>query len=84
MTLRRVLTLLSAAALAAATLFAVPAAAAPAAAAVACDAPDWVPGQWYLVGSVVRYSDGDHYIAVHENPPTEGSRSSSACRPAAT
>jgi chitinase len=33
-----------------------------------CDAPNWVAGQWYAVGSVVRYTDGKYYIAVHENP----------------
>ncbi|TDE16942.1 chitinase [Actinomadura sp. 6K520] len=34
----------------------------------ACNAPNWVAGQWYPVGSIVRYTDGNHYIAVHENP----------------
>lgn len=33
-----------------------------------CSAPDWTAGQWYPVGSVVRYTDGKYYIAVHENP----------------
>ncbi|MFG2085137.1 MULTISPECIES: hypothetical protein [unclassified Spirillospora] len=63
---RRVLTLLGAALLAMTTLFVIPAA--PATAAAACNAPDWVAGQWYPVGSIVRYTDGNHYIAVHENP----------------
>ncbi|XRQ05568.1 chitinase [Actinomadura welshii] len=71
MTLRRVLTLLGAAVLAVTALSAVPAAAAaPAAPAAlpACNAPNWVAGQWYPVGSIVRYTDGNYYIAVHENP----------------
>ncbi|MEV4176887.1 glycoside hydrolase family 19 protein [Nonomuraea sp. NPDC049709] len=34
----------------------------------ACSYPNWVAGQWYGVGSIVRYTDGNHYIAVHENP----------------
>jgi predicted chitinase/chitodextrinase len=33
-----------------------------------CNYPNWVAGQWYPVGSIVRYTDGNHYIAVHENP----------------
>jgi chitinase len=33
-----------------------------------CSYPNWVAGQWYAVGSIVRYTDGNHYIAVHENP----------------
>ncbi|MET8863517.1 glycoside hydrolase family 19 protein [Nonomuraea sp. NPDC004580] len=33
-----------------------------------CNYPNWVAGQWYAVGSIVRYTDGNHYIAVHENP----------------
>lgn len=33
-----------------------------------CTASNWVAGQWYPVGSVVKYTDGRYYIAVHENP----------------
>ncbi|WP_043635405.1 glycoside hydrolase family 19 protein [Nonomuraea candida] len=33
-----------------------------------CAHPNWVAGQWYAVGSIVRYTDGNYYIAVHENP----------------
>ncbi|WP_030547958.1 glycoside hydrolase family 19 protein [Streptomyces albus] len=39
-----------------------------AARAAACPAPDWVAGQWYAAGSVVRYTDGRHYRAEHGNP----------------
>ncbi|MEV0384884.1 glycoside hydrolase family 19 protein [Nonomuraea sp. NPDC050643] len=34
----------------------------------ACNHPNWVAGQWYPVGSIVRYTDGNYYIAVNENP----------------
>ncbi|MFI6495795.1 glycoside hydrolase family 19 protein [Nonomuraea typhae] len=33
-----------------------------------CNYPDWVAGRNYPAGSIVRYTDGAHYIAVHENP----------------
>jgi predicted chitinase/chitodextrinase len=33
-----------------------------------CNYPNWAAGTWYPVGSIVRYTDGNHYIAVHENP----------------
>ncbi|MFI6390318.1 glycoside hydrolase family 19 protein [Nonomuraea sp. NPDC050540] len=33
-----------------------------------CNYPNWAAGTFYAVGSIVRYTDGNHYIAVHENP----------------
>lgn len=34
-----------------------------------CSAPDWVAGQTYRVGDIVRYApNGLYYKAVHENP----------------
>ncbi|MEV0823679.1 glycoside hydrolase family 19 protein [Nonomuraea rubra] len=36
--------------------------------APSCNHPNWAAGQWYAVGSIVRYADGNYYIAVHENP----------------
>ncbi|GAA4911737.1 chitinase [Stackebrandtia albiflava] len=33
-----------------------------------CDHPSWVAGTWYPAGSIVRYSDGNLYIAEHDNP----------------
>ncbi|MFD0558001.1 chitinase [Stackebrandtia endophytica] len=36
--------------------------------AQACDYPDWVAGSWYNAGDIVRYTDGNHYIAEHDNP----------------
>ncbi|GLY54113.1 glycoside hydrolase family 19 protein [Lentzea sp. NBRC 102530] len=34
-----------------------------------CSAPDWVAGQWYPAGSIVRYApNGLYYIAENENP----------------
>ncbi|MBQ0985653.1 chitinase [Streptomyces sp. F63] len=44
------------------------AAPAPAARTAACSAPDWVAGQWYAAGQVVRYTDGRYYRAEHDNP----------------
>jgi predicted chitinase len=34
----------------------------------ACSYPNWVAGAWYPVGSIVKYTDGQYYIAVNENP----------------
>jgi predicted chitinase/chitodextrinase len=33
-----------------------------------CDYPNWVGGQYYAVGAIVRYPNGQHYQATHENP----------------
>nr|WP_184922600.1 glycoside hydrolase family 19 protein [Saccharothrix ecbatanensis] len=33
-----------------------------------CDYPAWVQGRWYTAGSIVRFTDGKHYIAEHDNP----------------
>ncbi|MGX7828629.1 glycoside hydrolase family 19 protein [Actinokineospora sp. 24-640] len=33
-----------------------------------CSAPDWVAGRFYRAGDIVRYTDGRHYIAEHDNP----------------
>ncbi|MDQ2587731.1 glycoside hydrolase family 19 protein [Saccharothrix yanglingensis] len=33
-----------------------------------CDHPNWVQGQWYTAGSIVRYTNGLYYIAEHDNP----------------
>lgn len=33
-----------------------------------CDHPNWVAGQWYAAGSIVRYTDGKYYRAEHDNP----------------
>jgi hypothetical protein len=30
--------------------------------------PAWVVGQWYPTGSLVRYTNGNVYVAVHDNP----------------
>ncbi|MET8761470.1 glycoside hydrolase family 19 protein [Lentzea sp. NPDC004782] len=32
-----------------------------------CNYPDWVQGQWYTAGSIVRF-EGSFYIAEHDNP----------------
>jgi chitodextrinase/predicted chitinase len=34
----------------------------------ACNYPDWVAGQYYAVGAIVRYTNGLYYQATHENP----------------
>jgi len=34
----------------------------------ACDYPAWQAGQSYNPGDIVRYTDGNYYIAVHANP----------------
>jgi predicted chitinase/chitodextrinase len=33
-----------------------------------CDYPNWVAGQYYAVGAIVRYTNGLYYQATHENP----------------
>ncbi|GIF25106.1 putative chitinase [Actinoplanes tereljensis] len=33
-----------------------------------CDYPAWVAGQYYAVGAIVRYTNGQFYQATHENP----------------
>nr|WP_166640648.1 chitinase [Amycolatopsis sp. SID8362] len=38
------------------------------AAAAACSAPNWVAGQWYDVGAVVKYTNGGYYRAKNANP----------------
>ncbi|MFI5620488.1 cysteine/serine endopeptidase inhibitor [Streptomyces sp. NPDC051567] len=31
-------------------------------------APNWAAGTWYTAGTVVKYTDGRHYIAKNDNP----------------
>src|SRR5690349_305717 len=33
-----------------------------------CNHPNWVAGQFYPAGSIVRYTNGQYYQASHENP----------------
>jgi predicted chitinase len=33
-----------------------------------CNYPNWVAGQYYAVGAIVRYTNGLYYQATHENP----------------
>jgi predicted chitinase len=33
-----------------------------------CSYPNWVAGQYYAVGAIVRYTNGQYYQATHENP----------------
>jgi chitodextrinase len=33
-----------------------------------CNYPNWVAGQYYAVGSIVKYTNGLYYQATHENP----------------
>ncbi|MFB9503026.1 glycoside hydrolase family 19 protein [Saccharothrix mutabilis subsp. capreolus] len=33
-----------------------------------CSYPAWVQGKFYAAGSIVKYTDGKHYIAEHDNP----------------
>lgn len=40
----------------------------PAAAAPCSSYRNWVAGQWYNAGDIVRYTDGKAYIAEHGNP----------------
>ena len=35
--------------------------------AQACTFTDWVQGQWYTAGSIVRF-EGNYYVAEHDNP----------------
>ncbi|MGW5095365.1 glycoside hydrolase family 19 protein [Streptomyces nodosus] len=66
MSRRRISAVVTALALSAAIPVLVPAASASAA---ACSSyPNWVAGQWYATGDIVRYTDGRAYIAEHENP----------------
>ena len=34
----------------------------------ACDYPNWAAGQSYATGNIVKYTDGQYYIAEHDNP----------------
>src|SRR5512142_2946901 len=34
----------------------------------ACNYPDWVAGQNYATGAIVRYPNGLYYQATHDNP----------------
>ncbi|TDC34198.1 chitinase [Kribbella albertanoniae] len=36
-------------------------------ASLACSYTDWVQGQWYVTGNIVRFQ-GSYYIAEHDNP----------------
>jgi len=67
---RRLVAVLSAVAAVAGLVFGVPAVTGHAAqaAAAACSAPNWVAGQWYDVGAVVRYTNGGYYRAKNANP----------------
>jgi len=33
-----------------------------------CNYPNWVAGQYYAVGAIVKYTNGLYYQATHENP----------------
>ncbi|WBB51127.1 carbohydrate-binding protein [Verrucosispora sp. WMMA2044] len=33
-----------------------------------CNHPNWTAGTWYPAGSIVRYTNGQYYIAEHDNP----------------
>ncbi|GAA2655724.1 glycoside hydrolase family 19 protein [Paractinoplanes durhamensis] len=33
-----------------------------------CSYPNWVAGQYYAVGAIVKYTNGQFYQATHENP----------------
>ncbi|GHJ47603.1 chitinase [Catellatospora sp. TT07R-123] len=33
-----------------------------------CNYPNWAAGTWYATGAVVRYTNGQYYIAEHDNP----------------
>ncbi|GAB2789633.1 chitinase [Streptomyces chlorus] len=70
MSRRRISSVLAAAVIAAGAPVLLPAATATAAsAAAACSSyPNWVAGQWYNAGDIVRYTDGRAYIAEHGNP----------------
>lgn len=34
----------------------------------ACSYPNWVAGNWYAAGSIVKYTNGLYYVAEHDNP----------------
>ncbi|WP_020386493.1 chitinase [Kribbella catacumbae] len=34
----------------------------------ACSYPNWVAGNWYASGRIVKYTDGQYYVAEHDNP----------------
>lgn len=67
---RRLVAILSAVAAVAGLVFGAPAVTGHAsqAAAASCSAPNWVAGQWYDVGAVVRYTNGGYYRAKNANP----------------
>ncbi|GIH27466.1 chitinase [Acrocarpospora phusangensis] len=33
-----------------------------------CNHPNWQAGTWYPAGSIVRYTNGQYYVAEHDNP----------------
>ncbi|MFD9739278.1 glycoside hydrolase family 19 protein [Umezawaea sp. NPDC059074] len=33
-----------------------------------CNYPNWAAGRNYVTGNIVRYTDGNYYIAEHDNP----------------
>lgn len=33
-----------------------------------CNHPNWTAGTWYTTGTIVRYTNGQYYIAEHDNP----------------
>jgi len=33
-----------------------------------CNYPNWAAGQNYVTGAIVRYTNGNYYIATHDNP----------------
>ncbi|GAA2373736.1 chitinase [Catellatospora methionotrophica] len=33
-----------------------------------CSYPNWAAGTWYAAGAIVRYTNGQYYIAEHDNP----------------
>ncbi|MGQ4477742.1 glycoside hydrolase family 19 protein [Streptomyces sp. SAS_276] len=66
MSRRRIAAVLTALVLGSLTPVVLPAAGASAA---SCSSyPTWVPGQSYVTGNIVRYTDGNAYIAEHDNP----------------
>ncbi|MEV0739734.1 glycoside hydrolase family 19 protein [Streptomyces sp. NPDC050549] len=66
MSRRRIAAVLTALVLGSLTPVVLPAAGASAA---SCSSyPNWVAGQLYVTGQIVRYTDGNAYIAEHDNP----------------
>ena len=66
MSRRRIAAVLTALVLGSLTPVVLPAAGASAA---SCSSyPNWVAGQSYVTGNIVRYTDGKAYIAEHDNP----------------